>query len=256
MNTAKDRGEGWELLRKDDAGREYMVSFGERRFWLALPPDEEAFRRARLIFVFSGHGGTGATCNLTRGEASERFRYEMYAAGFGFVCAECSTAAWGDEESTEATLAAGEYCRLQGLNTGEKFSLLGFSMGGLGALMFAARHPEKTARVADVFGITDLDRFLEEGFYPEELSKIPQGERRARAPRRLAERYAGIPVLIVHGTEDRIVNISHSETLYAALEAQHSPCRLLKVPGYGHTNEALKVLGPELSAFFRSEGAI
>ena len=256
MNTAEPCREGWDLLRKDDAGQEYMVSFGKRRFWLALPPDEEAFRRARLIFVFSGHGGAGASSNLTRCETSERFRHEMHAAGFGFVCAECSTAAWGDEESTEATLAAGEYCRLQGLNTGEKFSLLGFSMGGLGALMFAARHPEKTARVADVFGITDLDRFLEEGFYPEELSKIPQGERRARAPRRLAERYAGIPVLIVHGTEDRIVNISHSETLYAALEAQHSPCRLLKVPGYGHTNEALKVLGPELSAFFRSEGAI
>ena len=256
MSTAKDRGEGWELLRKDAAGQEYMVSRGSRRFWLALPPEEEAFRRARLIFVFSGHGGTGASSNLTRCETSERFRHEMHEAGFGFVCAECSTAAWGDEESTEATLAAGEYCRLQGMNTGEKFSLLGFSMGGLGALMFAARHPEKTDRVADVFGITDLDRFLEEGFYPEELSKIPQPERRARAPRRLAERYAGIPVLIVHGTEDKIVNISHSETLYAALAAQNSPCRFLKVPGYGHTNEALKVLGPELGAFFRPGGTI
>lgn len=256
MSTAKDRGEGWELLRKDAAGQEYMVSRGSRRFWLALPPEEEAFRRARLIFVFSGHGGTGATCNLTRGEASERFRHEMHEAGFGFVCAECSTAAWGDEESTEATLAAAEYCRARGMNTGEKFSLLGFSMGGLGALMFAARHPEKTGRVADVFGITDLDRFLEEGFYPEELSKIPLAERQARAPRRLAERYAGIPVLIVHGTEDKIVNISHSETLYAALAVQNSPCRFLKVPGYGHTNEALKVLGPELSAFFRPGSAI
>ena len=142
------------------------------------------------------------------------------------------------------------------MNTGERFSLLGFSMGGLGALMFAARHPEKSARVADVFGITDLDRFLQEGFYPEELSKIPQPERQARSPRRLAERYAGIPVLIVHGTEDKIVDISHSETLYAALSAQNSPCRLLKVPGYGHTNEALKVLGPELSAFFRPDGVI
>ena len=254
MNTAKDRGEGWELLRKDAFGQEYMVNCGNHRFWLALPPGEAAFRRARLIFVFSGHGGTGASSNLTRGETPERFRHEMYAAGFGFVCAECSTAAWGDEESTEATLAAAEYCRARGMNTGEKFSLLGFSMGGLGALMFAARHPEKTARVADVFGITDLDRFLEEGFYPEELSKIPQPERQARSPRRLAERYAGIPVLIVHGTEDKIVHISHSETLYAALSARHSPCRFLKVPGYGHTNEALKVLGGELGAFFRSEG--
>ena len=256
MSTANGCGEGWELLRKDDSGQEYMVSCGVHRFWLALPPGEDAFRRARLIFVFSGHGGTGATCNLTRGEASEQFRYEMYASGFGFVCAECGTAAWGDEDSTEATLAAAEYCRARGMNTGEKFSLLGFSMGGLGALMFAARHPEKTARAADVFGITDLDRFLEEGFYPEELSKIPKSERQARAPRRLAERYAGIPVLIVHGTEDKIVHISHSETLYAALSARHSPCRFLKVPGYGHTNEALRVLGPELSAFFRTEGMI
>lgn len=253
MNTAKECEEGWELLRKDVSGQEYMVNCADHRFWLALPPDEAAFRRARLIFVFSGHGGTGASCNLTRGEASERFRHEMYAAGFGFVCAECSTAAWGDEESTEATLAAAEYCRAQGMNTGKKFSLLGFSMGGLGALMFAARHPEKTARVADVFGITDLDRFLEEGFYLEELSKIPKSERQARSPRRLAERYAGVPILIVHGTEDKIVDISHSETLCAALEAQHSPCRFLKVPGYGHTNEALKVLGSELGAFFRSE---
>ena len=52
--------------------------------------------------------------NLTRSDIAGQFRREMLSAGFGFVCAVCSPNAFGDLESTEATLHAAEFCRVCG----------------------------------------------------------------------------------------------------------------------------------------------
>jgi dipeptidyl aminopeptidase/acylaminoacyl peptidase len=42
------------------------------------------------------------------------------------------------------------------------------------------------------------------------------------------------PTLLLHGDEDRLVPVSHSERMYGALEAVGIPSELVVFPGAGH----------------------
>jgi len=248
MKTPTEILPGAKTISADEIETQYQVTFDRGSFWLDLPAGVDPVK-PRLIFVFSGRGGVGAQNNLTHAGPASQFRRDMLTAGFGFVCALCSPSAFGDLESTEATLGAAAYCRAHGLNVQERLPLLGFSMGGLGALMFAARHPEKTGRVAEFFGITDLERFFRDGKYPEILGRLSAAERADRAPVRKTAQYRDIPILILHGDRDETVDISHSERLYAALKGQGIPVRFEVIPGYGHTNDILAAGGGYVKRF-------
>ena len=240
---------GAELLREDAAEAHYMIPAGADRFWLAVPADRD-LNTLHFIFVFSGLGGTGKANNISGEGIPGEFRRRMLQAGFAFICAECSPHAWGDPESTRATLSAMDYCRSRGVALPEKTDLLGFSMGGLGVLMFAARHPERVRRVTDVFGITDFEKYSRQSKYRAELELIPEAERADRCPCAKAERYKDMEMLIIHGTEDATVDISYSERLYELLQKQGTACRFIKVPDTGHTNDILKDTGTAICEFF------
>jgi len=248
MKTPNGLFPGAELLERDGTETQYQVTFERGSFWLDLPSGTDP-AEAKLIFVFSGAGGVGKTNNLSHPGPASEFRRSMIASGFGFVCAVCAPYVFGAAEATDATLAAADHCRSCGLNVPERIAVLGFSMGGLGALMFAVRHPEKTGRVAEFFGITDLEEFYRAGQYPQVLGKLPPEERAERAPRRYADRFRNIPVLILHGDRDEVVDISHSEQLYAALKEQGCPVRFEVIPGYGHTNDMLAAAGGSVKRF-------
>ena len=64
-----------------------------------------------------------------------------------------------------------------------------------------------------------------------------------------ADRFRNIPVLILHGDRDEVVDISHSELLYAALKEQGCPVRFEVIPGYGHTNDMLAAAGGSVKRF-------
>lgn len=238
---------GAKLLFRDDVEAQYMISFGEHAFWLGIAARGNA--APRPVFVFSGHGGVGSTNNLNGGDIAAQFRRNMIADGFAFICAVCRPDAWGDPASSEETLAAAAFCRKHLFPVPDKLTLLGFSMGGLGVLMFAARHTEKTARVADIFGVTDLADFADEGKYPEELAQLGREELLRRSPCRFPEKYAGIPLLIIHGTRDSIVSITYSERFYEKLQKTGGDCRFLTVPDCGHQNEILAAAGDAVKSF-------
>ena len=237
------------LLKADDLEQQYLVSAGKDRFWLAVPTGK-MLNSLHFVVVFSGRGGTGKKNNISGEGAGKKFRRKMLSAGFAFICAECSPDAWGDPESTRATLAALEYCRKQGVAIPEKVDLLGFSMGGLGALMFAARHPEKVNRVVDVFGITDLEAFYKMGKYRAKLSKIPAAERQDRSPCAKVERYKNMEILIIHGDKDVVVDISFSRHFYELLKKHNIPSRFVIIPGIGHSNNILGKTGTIIPDFF------
>lgn len=238
-----------ELLREDAVEMQYMVAAGNDRFWLAVPADRD-LNTLHFVFVFSGRGGTGCSNNISGDGIPGNFRRQMLQAGFAFICAECSPQAWGDPESTRATLSAIEYCRRQGVALPEKIDLLGFSMGGLGVLMFAARHPEKVRKLIDVFGITDLEHFHRNASYRAGLEQIPEAERCDRSPCAKAACYKDMEMLIIHGTEDTTVDISYSERFYALLVKQDTSCRFVRIPGIGHTNDILQDAGAVIKEFF------
>jgi pimeloyl-ACP methyl ester carboxylesterase len=123
--------------------------------------------------------------------------------------------------------------------------LFGSSLGASVALQAAANEPRVEAVVAQS-PFAELEWIIRErapwiASAREVRDAIALAETRAGfrvtevSPRTAAIRIA-IPVLLIHGSEDRETRASHSKAIYAALSG---PRRLLLVPGAGH-NDVLR----------------
>lgn len=92
--------------------------------------------------------------------------------------------------------------------------LLGVSMGGYGVWHFAAAYPHKFAALVSICGgspLTSGDRF---------------------AP--IAEKIGKTPVWLFHGAEDRIVQVSESRSMAAALKEAGGDVKYSEYTGVGH----------------------
>jgi predicted peptidase len=101
-------------------------------------------------------------------------------------------------------------------------SLLGVTMGGYGAWHFAAAYPQKFAALVSICGgspLTSGDRF---GAIAEKIGKTP--------------------AWVFHGADDRIVQVSESRSLVAAIRANQGNVRYSEYERVGH-NVWLNALG-------------
>lgn len=55
----------------------------------------------------------------------------------------------------------------------------------------------------------------------------------ANSPAKLADKIS-VPVLLVHGEDDKRAPFAQAKAMRAALEAAHKPCEWLSKPGEGH----------------------
>ena len=100
--------------------------------------------------------------------------------------------------------------------------LLGVSMGGYGVWHYAAAYPDKFAALVSICGGSPLtvgDRFTP-----------------------LAEKIGKTPAWLFHGAEDRVVQVSESRAMVAALKASGGNVRYSEYPQVGH-NVWLNALG-------------
>lgn len=100
--------------------------------------------------------------------------------------------------------------------------LLGVSMGGYGVWHFAAQYPQKFAALVSICGgspLTTGDRF---------------------AP--IAEKVGRTPAWLFHGAQDRVVQVSESRSMVAALKANQGSVKYSEYAEVGH-NVWLNALG-------------
>ncbi len=92
--------------------------------------------------------------------------------------------------------------------------LTGISMGGYGVWYFAAAYPTKFAALVSICG----------------GSSITQGDRFSP----LAERVGKTPAWLFHGTDDKVVAVSESRQIVAALKANEGNVKYNEYEGVGH----------------------
>jgi len=170
------------------------------------------------------------------------------SGGYGRTFAEQGRRQWADRMQADVEDAVAQVVA-SGRADAKRLAIFGASYGGYSALMGAVRQPDRYRAVVSIAGDADLIESLafsrrEDGAdsptyaYWRGSMGDPKADEalliRASPARRAAEIQA--PVLLLHGTEDTIVDPRQSRLMAKALKAAGKTCELVELKGQGHRN--------------------
>ena len=221
---------------------------GHAWFYPPANPDFEAPQDERPPLVVMLHGGPTSSARTSLSLARQAFTSRGFAvvdvdyggsSGYGRAYREQLNGVWGvmdvDDCSQAALWLAG-----QGLADGDRLAIRGASAGGFTTLATLAFGDVFDAGTS-FYGVADLEaltrfthkfesRYLDQlvGPYPEQIDIY-----RDRSP---IHHVDGIscPVLVMQGTDDRVVPQAQADEMVAALDAKGLPHAYLLFEGEGH----------------------
>jgi len=205
------------------------------------------------------HPSSGATILFIHGHAGNRDQFHGEAAifhemGYGLLLFDLRNHGNSDDAPTTMGLheirdvqAAFDFLTTQPAVDPERIALYGHSMGAATAIRAMARIPQARALVASApyatlhQVISDGVRSLTFGLLSFPFTEITQAATGQLSNAdvhqvRPIDDIAGIaprPVLIIHGTEDEIIPVTHGERIYAAAG---EPKQFFPVTGATHNN--------------------
>jgi len=168
------------------------------------------------------------------------------SGGYGKTFAELGKRQWGERMQDDVEDAVAQVVA-SGRADPRRLAIFGASYGGYAALMGAVRKPAMYKAVVSVAGDADLIESLafsrrEDGADSPAYAywRASMGDPKADEPmlvRASPARRAGeiqAPVLLIHGTEDTIVDPRQSRLMAKALKTAGKPCELMELKGEGH----------------------
>ncbi len=232
-------------------------------FYAPASPDFEAPEGERPPLIVECHGGpTGnatAIFNLavqywtSRGFAFVDVNYGG-STGYGREYRERLNGQWGVVDLQDCVNAA-RYLADQGEADAERFLVTGGSAGGYTAIC-ALTYTDEFAAGTTYFGIADLEQFSGGETHKFELQYEhtlvgPYPERadlyRARSPIHFTDQIT-TPMLVLQGSEDRVVPPRQAETIVAALRERGVPHAYLLYEGEGHGFRKAEYIAGSLEA--------
>ena len=160
------------------------------------------------------------------------------SAGFGYDFMAAGFRNWGLEMQDDVTDAT-QWLIDKGIADPERICIVGGSYGGYAALMGAAKTPALYRCVVSFAGVTDLLGLLTASrrYSNSDVAEIQIGNRRrdlkARSPVTFAEDI-DVPVLLIHGDKDVVVQVSQSRRMAKALERADKDVVYIEQPGGDH----------------------
>jgi len=237
----------------------YMAADGLRiEAYLTLPPNREA---KNLPLVVYPHGGPQARDGLdidTQGEIYASMGYAVLqpnfrgSSGYGLKFLQAGYGQWGRKMQTDLSDGV-RHLVSQGLVDPKRVCIIGASYGGYAALAGATLDTGVYNCAVDVAGISDVQALLD--------SERPAGADIAESGSyRYLKRFLGdvatldeispikhvdkvsIPVLIVHGKDDTVVQFSQSSNMAAALKSAGKDVTFVQYDHEDHweTNESAR----------------
>jgi len=210
--------------------------------YLTVPQGVEAKKLPMVMLV---HGGpqhhddadfdTWAQFLANRGYAVLQVNYRG-STGFGRGLMAAGLKRWGMEMQDDLTDAA-QWAIANGTADPKRLCIVGASFGGYSALMGVAKTPELYQCAVSFAGVSDLVELGRdhrefggaEGVYDIQVGSVDKDADRLRqtSPRYLASQIK-VPVLLIHGTEDRSVLFEQGQYMDEALTAAGKPHRFIK----------------------------
>jgi dienelactone hydrolase len=210
----------------------------------------------KLPLVVFPHGGPEMRDHLTFDPWVQYFAARGYAVfqpnfrgsdGFGKAFAESGYGEWGRKMQDDITDGV-HHLVSSGRVDPARACIVGASYGGYAALAGAALTPDIYKCAVSIAGISDLDDFIgwrkrnwgrDSDGYTYWLKAIGNPETdgqklREVSPWHLVDRIK-VPILLIHGTDDRIVPIAQSRAMKKALDKSGRKTQLIELADEGHS---------------------
>ncbi|WP_165844100.1 alpha/beta hydrolase family protein [Phenylobacterium kunshanense] len=249
-------GEEYPELNGAELGTTRWISYKARDgldipAYLTLPPGARPGVKPPLVVL--PHGGPTsrdeydfdflAQFLATRGYAvlQPQFRGSW---GFGAAFEAAGKGEWGGKMQTDLQDGVLALAKEGQVDPG-RVCIVGASFGGYSALAGAALYPDAYRCAASIAGISDLGQLqLDEGLTPgqknphieelrEELGATSSARIAAHSPARNAAAVE-VPVLLIHGDQDNVVDIKQSELMVERLKAAGKPHEFIVLKGENH----------------------
>ena len=219
-------------------GRMFAVTYTARDgleipAYVTLPQGRTLDEAPSLPFVVYPHGGPHARSYYGFDWTVQMLASQGYgvlqmnfrgSTGYGQAFQRAGEKQWGQAMQDDVTDGT-RWLVESGLADPDRICLLGGSYGGYAALMGSVREPELYQCAASLNGVTDLPALLRNSqkyiggrFMTRHIGKLWSDRKmlRANSPRHRAEEIR-IPVLLVHGEKDRVVDVSQSRRMASAI---------------------------------------
>ncbi|MBT0586214.1 alpha/beta hydrolase family protein [Alteromonas oceanisediminis] len=210
--------------------------------YLTLPNGQGPFPT-----ILHPHGGPGArdydgfdywtSFFVNRGYAVFRPNFRG-SSGYGYEFAQSQMQSWGLAMQDDLTDAA-HWLVKQGVAEAGKMCIVGASYGGYATLMAAVKTPDLFACGVSFAGVSSLNqllstsrRFLNKKFVRNQIGD-DSDDLRERSPYEQAEKVS-MPLLLVHGEEDRVVSVRQSRMFAEELEDLDKNVEYIELPNGDH----------------------
>lgn len=180
------------------------------------------------------------------------------SSGYGYDFMKAGLKNWGQQMQLDVEDGT-RWLIEQGIADPDKICMVGASYGGYASLMEAARNSDLYQCAVSFAGVTDLNYMMIKArqYINYKVAKEQIGSNRKQlkenSPVRLAEKI-NIPVLLVHGDQDRVVRVEHSRKMLKVLEKHNKDVIYIEQEGGNHflSNEKHRVeLFKEMQLFLK-----
>ena len=240
-------------LRPGEVGPTRMVSYAaadglKMEGVLTLPPDRPA---RKLPIVMLPHGGPTHHDVLSFDWMAQAFASRGYAvfqpnfrgsSGYGVPFEQAGNGQWGRKMQTDISDALAELVR-QGIADPRRACIMGASYGGYAALAGVTLQQGIYRCAVAVAGISDLSRMVstdlaESGGDPMLARNLKAqlgsgADLKTVSPIRFVDK-VGVPVLLIHGKDDIVVNYNQSSSMANALRDAGKTVELVTLKDEDH----------------------
>jgi dienelactone hydrolase len=159
------------------------------------------------------------------------------SVGYGELFMQAGYQQWG-KRMQEDLVDGIDWMVKEGIADPDRICVVGASYGGFTALVSAYKYADRVRCAVSLAGISDLDRLVRRiqdfDLVNRNRDRIQSGDDlQANSPFRHAAAFS-VPVLLVHGDRDTVVDVEHSREMADQLKQVDKPFKYIEQPGGDH----------------------
>jgi len=214
--------------------------------------------RSLLIFLY-GAGGSLNNYNIRR-PPYDLLRSQLAKRGYYIVVPELGPSHFMNQAArTKLDNVVAQVLKQQHISD-KRVHVMGTSMGGGSSLAYAISRPDLIRSVCAVMPMTDFATWVKENpryaprvaaAYGGTSDKAPKAYQQTSAIENV-DAFAKIPVMLIHGNADPIVDYQQSVRLAKRMQEKKYQCVLHTVEGKAHQDEVMRKLQQQAVDFFEA----